>query len=65
MFAQGGNTRYVQTLNRRFGFTFDQLVMDNRAARKMQWQSLPQVLKIDACGRIVDADANLQVLKGL
>lgn len=65
MLAQGGNTRYVQTLNRRFGFSFDQLVMDNRAARKMKWQSLPQVLKIDACGRIVDADANLQVLTGL
>lgn len=65
MVAQGGNARYVQTLNRRFGFAFDQIVMDNRAARKMQWQSLPQVLEIDACGRIVDADANLQVLMGL
>ena len=65
MVAQGGNARYVQTLNRRFGFAFDQVVMDNRAARKMQWQSLPQVLKIDDCGRIVDADANLQVLMGL
>lgn len=62
MLAQGGNARYISTLNRRFDFAFDQIVLENRAARKMQWQSLPQNLELDKCGRIVDADANLQVL---
>lgn len=65
MMAQGGNSRYISTLNRRFGFALDQVVLDNKAAKKMQCQSLPQILNVDACGRIVDADANLQILLGL
>jgi hypothetical protein len=65
MMAQGGDERSIKTLNRRYSWRLDQLVLDNRAARTMQWQSLPQLLWVDRCGRIVDADFNLLNFKEL